>query len=70
MVSFMPLPLYPWGKRPHYPLDRKLGGPRAGLEDMEKRKKFLILLGLKLQPHCHPAHSQYNEVENEKYNIC
>jgi hypothetical protein len=30
--------------------------PRAGLDDMEKRK-FLTLLGLKLRPIGHPAHS-------------
>jgi hypothetical protein len=41
----MPLPRYPWGKRPEYPLDRRLGGPRAGVDDMEKLK-FLTLLGL------------------------
>jgi hypothetical protein len=27
VVSFMPLPHYPWGKSPWYPLDRRLGGP-------------------------------------------
>jgi hypothetical protein len=32
-------------------------GPRASLEDMEKRE-FLTLLKLKLRPLCHPAHSQ------------
>jgi hypothetical protein len=37
-----------------------LGGwvdPRAGLDDLEKRK-FLTLLGLELRPLGHPAHSQ------------
>jgi hypothetical protein len=28
-VSFMPWPLYPRGKSPCYPLDRKLGGPQS-----------------------------------------
>jgi hypothetical protein len=32
-------------------------GPSAGLDDVEKRK-FLILLGLELQPLRHPALSQ------------
>jgi hypothetical protein len=32
-------------------------GPRNGLDDAERRK-FLTLLGLELQPLCHPAHSQ------------
>jgi hypothetical protein len=26
VVSFTPRPLYPWGKSPRYPLDRRLGG--------------------------------------------
>jgi len=25
VVSFIPQPLYPWGKRPQYPLERRLG---------------------------------------------
>jgi hypothetical protein len=29
MVSFTPRPPYPQGKRPHYPLDRRLGGPQS-----------------------------------------
>jgi len=31
VVSFMPQPLYPWGKDPPppYPLDRRLGGPQS-----------------------------------------
>jgi hypothetical protein len=28
VVSFTPLPLYPRGKSPRYPLDRRLGGPQ------------------------------------------
>jgi hypothetical protein len=32
-------------------------GPRAGLDDVEKRK-FVTLLGLELRPLCHPAPSQ------------
>jgi hypothetical protein len=32
-------------------------GPRPGLDNVEKRK-FLTLLGLKLQPLSHPAHNQ------------
>jgi hypothetical protein len=35
VVNFTPLPLYPWGKSPRYPLDRRLN-------DMEKRN-FLTL---------------------------
>jgi hypothetical protein len=29
VVSFTPRPLYPQGKNPWYPLDRRLGGPRS-----------------------------------------
>jgi hypothetical protein len=29
VVSFTPQPLNPWGKRPWYPLDRRLGGPQS-----------------------------------------
>jgi hypothetical protein len=38
VVSFMPRPLYPRGKSPRYPLDRRLGGPqnRSGRRGEEK----------------------------------
>jgi hypothetical protein len=29
VVSFPPLPLYPWGKSPQCPLDRRLGGSQS-----------------------------------------
>jgi hypothetical protein len=29
VVSFMPLLLYPWGKSPWYPFDRRLGRPQS-----------------------------------------
>jgi hypothetical protein len=29
VVSFTPRPLYPQGKSPRYPLDRRLGGPQS-----------------------------------------
>jgi hypothetical protein len=29
MVNFMPLLLYRQGRRPQYPLDKKLGGPQS-----------------------------------------
>jgi len=38
LVSFTPRPLYPQGKSPWYPLDRRLGGPqsRSGRDGDEK----------------------------------
>jgi hypothetical protein len=29
VVSFTPRPVYPWGKSPLYPLERRLGGPQS-----------------------------------------
>jgi hypothetical protein len=42
------------------------GGPRAGLDDLEKRK-FLILPGLELRTLCRPARGQllYPAVQNQ-----
>jgi len=48
VVIFMPQPLYPWGKSPWYPLDRKLGGLGASLDMVVERKiPSLPLLGIK-----------------------
>jgi hypothetical protein len=40
VVSFIPRPLYPRGKSPRYPLDRRLGGPqnRSGRRGREKNR--------------------------------
>jgi hypothetical protein len=38
VVSFTSQPLYPQGKNLWYPLDRRLGGPRAVLDAVVKRK--------------------------------
>jgi hypothetical protein len=35
MVSFTHRPLYPQGDSLPYPLVRRLGGPRTGLDDVE-----------------------------------
>jgi hypothetical protein len=51
VVSFTPRPLYPQGKNPRYPLDRRLGRPqsRSGRgeerKDTEQKDSFL-------QKHC------------------
>jgi hypothetical protein len=44
VVSFTPQPLYPRGKRPWYPLDRRLGGPqsRSGRGGEEKNSQPLL----------------------------
>jgi hypothetical protein len=43
VVSFVPQPLYPQGKSPWYPLDRRLGGPqsRSGRGGDEKNSQTL-----------------------------
>jgi len=41
VVSFTPQLLYPQGKSPWYPLDRRLSGPRAILDTVVKRKRDL-----------------------------
>jgi hypothetical protein len=57
VVSFMPQTFYAQGKSSQYPLDRRLGGPRTGLDDMENRE-ILTLPGLELRPLGSPACSQ------------
>jgi hypothetical protein len=47
----------PEERAPRIPWIQGWVDPRAGVDNMEKRK-FLTLLGLKLQPLGHPAHSQ------------
>jgi hypothetical protein len=37
VVSFTPRTLYSQEKSPRYPLDRRLGDPRAGLDKVSKR---------------------------------
>jgi hypothetical protein len=46
VVSFMTQPLYPRGKNPRYPLDRRLGGPENRLDTVVKRKIFLPVPGI------------------------
>jgi hypothetical protein len=57
LVSFTPLPLYPQGKSPRYPLNRSLDGPqsRSGRCGEEK---ILTLPGLELRPFGRPARRQ------------
>jgi hypothetical protein len=40
VVSFTPRLLYPWGKRPQYQLDRRLGGPQSRSGQHGEKKIF------------------------------
>jgi hypothetical protein len=46
VVSFTTRPLYPQGKSPWYPLDRRLGGPqsRSGRGGEEKNSQHPIII--------------------------
>jgi hypothetical protein len=54
VVSFTPLPLYPWEKTPGTNWIGGWVGDRASLDDVKKRK-FLTLPGLELRPLGRPA---------------
>jgi hypothetical protein len=43
MVSFLPQPLYLWGKSPQYSLDRGWVGTRADLDVVAKKEKDPII---------------------------
>jgi hypothetical protein len=46
VVHFTPWPLYPQGKSPWYPLDRRLGGPQSWSGHGGEEKNFQPLPGL------------------------
>jgi hypothetical protein len=46
VVSFTPWPLYPQGKSPWYPLDRRLGGPQRRSWHSSEEKNSQLLPGL------------------------
>jgi len=48
MVSFTLRPLYPQGKSPWYPLDRRLGGPQCRSGSGGEEKKFQSTPGIEL----------------------
>jgi hypothetical protein len=56
VINFTPHSLYTLEKSPRYPLDRRLRGPRPGMDDLEKRK-FFTLPELKLRPLGYPSRS-------------
>jgi len=54
VVSFLPWQLYPQGKKPWYPLDKRLGGSQSQSGPGSKERKSQPLLGSNPS---HPAHS-------------
>jgi hypothetical protein len=49
VVSFTPLPLYPRGENPRYPLGRRLGGPQSQSGRCGEKKNLLLLPGIELR---------------------
>jgi len=47
VVSFTSWPLYPQGKNPWYPLDRRLGGPQSNSECSDEEKNSQTPLVIK-----------------------
>jgi hypothetical protein len=58
VVSFTPRPLYPQGKNPRYPLDRRLGGPQSRFGHSVEEKNSQPSPGIETRSSDHPAHSQ------------
>jgi hypothetical protein len=69
VISVTSWPLYPQGKSPRYPLDRRLGGPqsRSGCGGEEKNSQNL--LGLKT-PIIQPELSQFHHVVSRTCMVC
>jgi hypothetical protein len=73
VVSFTTWPLYPQGKRPWYPLDRRLGGPQSRSGRSGEEKNSQSLTGLE-----HPITQRYTTElyrlpggsENSELNVC
>jgi hypothetical protein len=53
-----PAALYPRGKKPRYPLDRRLGGPQSRSGRRGQKKSPLPLLGIESRSPDRPARSQ------------
>jgi hypothetical protein len=58
VVSFTPLPLYPQGKSPTYPLYRRLGGTQSRSERNGEEKNSHPLLGFE-HPIIQPVAQRY-----------
>jgi hypothetical protein len=72
VVSFTPRQLYSWRKNPRYPLHRRRGGPRSGL-DANKYRKISHVLGMErqsLSPYSIPIENvQYRRICIQKVTI-
>jgi hypothetical protein len=64
----MPWLLYPQGKSPWYPLDRRLGGPQSWSEHGGEQKSSQVLLGLK-PPIIQPIAQHYTTELSGKYKL-
>jgi hypothetical protein len=53
-----------WGRIPHYPLNRRLGGPQRWFRCFKTKRYFLFLLGTRTtfpqSSHCWLSHCNYN----------
>jgi hypothetical protein len=59
VVSFTPLPLYFRRKSPHYPIERRLGGPKSRSGSCEE-EKYLTLARIRTLA-VQPAARRYND---------
>jgi hypothetical protein len=63
-LSFTLWPIFPWGKRTRYPLDRRLGGPQSLRGRCGEEKNPLPLLGMEPWPFSCLAYSLWQNTAN------
>jgi hypothetical protein len=66
VVSFTSRPLHPHGKMPWHPLDRRLGGPIVGLQDVEK---ILDLTGILTPTMCSQMKKKFRKEIIECFSV-
>jgi hypothetical protein len=69
MVSFTPHPLYPQGKSPRYPLDRKVGGPQSRSGRGGDAKNFQSPPGIEPYNFDRPTRQKQSKSKKKKKNI-